>query len=143
MKYLKKRNNSLYYERAYPIKLRSVVGKNYLTIRIGAVGISEQDLKRKMLDADEQYSLQCRVAVNTDIAAYNEAEIDKMALAIIESARLRVGELHGKEYQGLSSLEAADIALDSVDLVDDIQDLQRSGETLELKHKVYLRARKL
>jgi len=143
VKYLKKRNNSLYYERYYPTSLRNVIGKGSLTVRVGSVGMAETELKRKMLDADEQYSLQCRTAVNTDVNAYAEAEIDSMALAIIEQARLRVGELHNQEFGGLNSLEAADIALNGVATIEEIQDLTRSGEALELKHKIYLRARNL
>jgi hypothetical protein len=87
MKYVITRTNKLYYQRAYPTKLRELAGKKNFTYSLGlSTEATDRDLKKAVLQADELFDIECRVIQNSNVSAYTSDDVDKLAKLILKKA---------------------------------------------------------
>ena len=93
-RYVRALNNSLYYQRDYPTKLKPLIGKKTFTYPMGlrASGASEAAMHKAISTATETYELNIKIAANSEPSAYNLKELDLAALALLKSRRLQPAE---------------------------------------------------
>ena len=85
MKYVITRTHKLYYQRAYPTKLRELAGKKTFTYSVGlSPDATEREITKAVLQADELFDIECRVIQNSDVSAYTSDDIDKLAKLILK-----------------------------------------------------------
>lgn len=85
MKYVTTRTNKLYYQRAYPTKLRGLAGKKNFTYSLGlSTEATDREIKKAVIQADELFDIECRVIQNSDVSAYTSDDVDKLAKLILK-----------------------------------------------------------
>ena len=105
IRYLTKRYNELYYQRAVPSRLQKAIGKSVVKQKLGLTeGTSTASITAKIAEVDEQYQTWF-----DSIQADNNhllTEIDKRnaAMAYLADAGLKVGELASLEHGTLSDI---------------------------------------
>jgi integrase len=115
IKYLTKRFNELYYQRAVPTRIQKAIGKKVVKQKLDLnTGSSTALITAKIAEIDEQYQ-----AWFDNIQSDNNlllTEIDKRnaAMAYLSDAGLKVGELSSLEHGTLSDINNHDLYVSSI-----------------------------
>ena len=109
IRYLTKRYNELYYQRAVPSRLQQAIGKSVIKQKLGlTVGSSTAIISAKIAEIDEQYQawFNCIQLDNDHLLS----ELDKRnaALAYLSDVGLKVGELAPLEHGTISDINNHD-----------------------------------
>ena len=93
MKYVRRVNNRLFYERDYPMRLQPIIGRKIFTSPLGDAGQSESQLLRAVSSATEVYQVKVKMATNSDPAAFTDAELGALVKKMLASKGLTEGQL--------------------------------------------------
>lgn len=146
-KYVRLKGKSLYYQRDYPTKIYKLTGTKTFSqaLKLNA-NATENEIATAALNAAKHFDLDCKVIQNSDINAYNDAELDMRALRIIEKAKLEAGQLEVTDESSAPEwFDNAEIAeqLLGEENFDDILDKANSSKSLTIHDAALLRARHL
>jgi len=122
-KYVRLRNNTLFYQRDYPSSFRRKYGyKTYTrTLKLKHGQHTEGELHTAVANATEGYELNIKMCSNTNPSAFTETELDKAAAEWLEKKGYRHGEFaDDKEWQ--------DIAFDIEPELDEANDAWKTDE---------------
>ncbi|MDG2072242.1 MAG: hypothetical protein P8J55_11115, partial [Pseudomonadales bacterium] len=87
------KGNLLRYQRDYPTRLQRIADKKTFTYPLGLKkDANEAAVNRAIADANEQYDLHVKMLTESDPAAFAESELDKAAIALLKTRRLRAGQ---------------------------------------------------
>jgi len=92
-RYVRHLKNSLFYERAWPSRLKHLSRPRFtypLRLKLGQY--TEAELHRAYAAANDEFDLQLKLMENSGSNAFTETEIEKAATALLRKQRLNVGE---------------------------------------------------
>jgi metal-dependent amidase/aminoacylase/carboxypeptidase family protein len=98
-KYVRIRNQTLFYQRDYPLWFQRRYGlKTYSrSLKLKASQCSESELQKTIANAAEMYELNVKMFSNSDPAMLTDTELDKAAAEWIEKKGYRHGEFADDE----------------------------------------------